>query len=269
MAEITIPHNFTLKPGAWNYTPWATGSVFGQTPIDERQDGGKLTFCLPERLRTDFGGNTRHDGCLLLTLFRYPKDPFDPLQYNRQVLPEKNYWAPAYHEEQAHGGVRLYRADGEWPAWVAYDVRTNAAAFFLAERHAPSQARGLLIDVLDSIELNSAALVSYFASRSYRVPGPPPPQPSVPRKPENRIAPQVFDRTIYVPGFDRSATPPFFPIENESGAKGYVDRTGRIVMDTILAESSGVLRRSRLDQKGRRLVRNGRGWKLPRPPEIQ
>lgn len=46
---------------------------------------------------------------------------------------------------------------------------------------------------------------------------------------------------VYVPGWDRSACAPFFPIENEGGWKGYIDRAGNTVLDTVLSQAQEFL----------------------------
>jgi hypothetical protein len=162
LATVTVPGNFSLKPGAWNYTAWATGSYFGQTPLAETHDPAKISFCLPNRLRTDIGGNTRHDGYVLLTLFRDPQEPFDPMHHNRLLLPTESYWAPGFKTLPAAGDIQLFKAEGSWPALIAYDPLKRVAAFLLAPKYTLDEACQLLSRVVDSVRIDDARLASYF-----------------------------------------------------------------------------------------------------------
>lgn len=240
LATASVPGIFTLKSGVWNYAAWATGSVFGQTPLAEMRDPEKITFCLAERLRTDIGGNTRHDGYLLLTLFRDTEEPFDPLGFNRRVLPNEDYWAAGYRSVAASGEVHLYQPEGSWPVWIAHHPRKKMAAFFLSEKRPAEESRQLLLSIMDSVQVNDETLARYFETAGPRpLPDRETVDDTLARPPVRKAAesPKRPTDIVYVPTFDRTARPPFFPIENQGGWKGYIDRTGHLVHDTTLAEA--------------------------------
>jgi hypothetical protein len=68
----------------------------------------------------------------------------------------------------------------------------------------------------------------------------------------SRSTPKTAQSPVYLPGFDRTASPPFFPID-QGGGKGYVDRTGRIVHPTTLAEAQ-------IFSEGLAWIRRGDDW---------